>query len=44
MRLKENVVIVTGGSRGMGRAYCITMAREGANVMFNIPLSQGAGI
>jgi NAD(P)-dependent dehydrogenase (short-subunit alcohol dehydrogenase family) len=35
MRLKGKVVIVTGGSRGMGRAYCVSMAREGAAVVVN---------
>jgi len=35
MRLKNKVVIVTGGARGMGRAYCIGLAREGARVVVN---------
>ena len=35
MRLKDKVVIVTGGSRGMGRAYCLGLAREGAKVIVN---------
>ncbi len=33
MRLKEKVVIVTGGARGIGRAYCLGVAAEGARVV-----------
>jgi 3-oxoacyl-[acyl-carrier protein] reductase len=35
MRLEDRIVIVTGGSRGMGRAYCLGLAREGATVVVN---------
>ncbi len=35
MRLKDKVIIVTGGSRGMGRAYCLRLASEGAKVVVN---------
>lgn len=35
MRLKDKIVIVTGGGRGMGAAYCVAMAREGAKVIVN---------
>lgn len=33
MRLKERVVIVTGGARGIGKVYALGLAREGAKVV-----------
>jgi 3-oxoacyl-[acyl-carrier protein] reductase len=33
MRLNDKVVIVTGGARGIGRAYCLGLAAEGARVV-----------
>lgn len=33
MRLKDKVVIVTGGSKGIGRTYCLGVAAEGARVV-----------
>lgn len=33
MRLKNKVAIITGGAKGLGRAFALKMAQEGARVM-----------
>lgn len=35
MKLKNKVALITGSSRGIGRAVAIEMAKEGANVVVN---------
>lgn len=34
MRLKDKIIVVTGGTRGIGKAIVQTLARQGATVLF----------
>jgi NAD(P)-dependent dehydrogenase (short-subunit alcohol dehydrogenase family) len=38
----DQVVIVTGGGRGLGRAYCLELAGRGASVVVNDIIAQSA--
>jgi len=40
MRFEKNVVLVTGGSRGVGREIALGFAREGAHVVINYNKSE----
>lgn len=35
LKLKDQVVVVTGGGRGIGRAHCLLLAERGARVVVN---------
>ena len=41
--LEAKVVIVTGGGRGIGRDFCLAMAKQGAKVVVNDPGGSAAG-
>lgn len=41
-KLKGKKAVVTGGSRGIGRAICIELAQQGANVIVNFAGNQEA--
>jgi 3-oxoacyl-[acyl-carrier protein] reductase len=42
MRLKDKVALVTGSSRGVGRAVALGFAKEGANVVVNYTSNENA--
>ncbi len=42
MRLKDKVAIVTGSSRGIGRAVAIAFAKEGADLVINYTSNEAA--
>jgi meso-butanediol dehydrogenase / (S,S)-butanediol dehydrogenase / diacetyl reductase len=44
MKMKDQVVIVTGGGGGIGEGICLCMAREGANVVvsdYDLTIAEG---
>lgn len=45
MRLKDKVIIVTGGANGLGRYYCEHLVQEGARVLIaDIDIAQGQAL
>jgi len=42
MRLQDKIAVVTGASRGVGRAIALAYAREGAQVVVNYASNEGA--
>ncbi|MEA4934787.1 MAG: 3-oxoacyl-[acyl-carrier-protein] reductase [Lawsonibacter sp.] len=44
MTTKQSVALVTGGSRGIGRAICLELARRGVAVAVNYAGSEGAAL
>ena len=44
MRLQGKTAVVTGGGRGIGRAYCEQLAADGANVIVVVDINDAADI
>ncbi|MGH2638421.1 MAG: SDR family NAD(P)-dependent oxidoreductase [Rhabdochlamydiaceae bacterium] len=42
MRLEGKVIIVTGAARGIGKAYALALAKEGANIVVSDIIADGA--
>lgn len=42
MRLQDKIAVITGASRGVGRAIALAYAREGAQVVVNYASNEGA--
>ena len=42
MRLKDKIAVITGASRGVGKAIALAYAREGANVVVNYASNEAA--
>jgi NAD(P)-dependent dehydrogenase (short-subunit alcohol dehydrogenase family) len=38
--LEGRVVLVTGGGRGIGRSYCLALAKQGAAVVVDVAAPQ----
>ncbi len=42
-RLLNRIAVITGASRGIGRATALTLAREGASVVVNYQSGEAKG-